>query len=96
MWRCVWPAIILVPFACSAEPAKLFVDCTREELMRAVPELASPQFDPKQAVLDGILQSAGKNLDSSIANFVNVLATEQINELRFCQDMSVAARRDAF
>ncbi len=68
-----------------AQPAqsRAFVECDRDELIRAVPELASMQSDSTQDRLPGRLPPAGENLEGMFARLVDVAATEQIHEMRF-------------
>jgi VWFA-related protein len=96
MARRAWLAIILAPLAYCAAPKKPFIDSTREELVRAVPDLADLQFDVNQDGLEPLLRSAGKILENSLGNLVNISAAEQINELRFDQNMSAVARLETF
>lgn len=96
MARSAWLALVIAPLVCGAASPKPFLDCTREELVRAVPDLEGIQFDADQDGLEPILLASGKSLDNSFANLVNIQAAEQINELRFDQNMSAVARREAF
>jgi VWFA-related protein len=96
MRRAAWLAIAIAVPAYGAAPQKPFVDCAPEELVRAVPELAGLQFDSNQDRLSGLLRVAGENLGSMLAKLVDFSAAEDINELRFEENMTVEARREAF
>jgi hypothetical protein len=50
----------------------LFVDSTRGELIKAVPELSTLDFDSDQSKLDPLLRSTGQRLESTLAKLVNV------------------------
>ena len=91
-----WLAIVLALPAYSAAAQKPFIECSREELTRAVPELAGIQFDSSQERLAGIQKASGEKLRDMLAGLVDVSAAEDINELRFDQDLSVSARRETF
>jgi VWFA-related protein len=89
--------IILGTFATfGATPQKPFVDSTPEELIRAVPDLAGVQFDANQSSLEGLLRATGENLANMFARFADISAAEQINELRFTDDMGGTTRLEAF
>lgn len=77
-------------------PQKPFVDCSEEELVRAVPELAGIAFDANQNGLDGLLHTVGELLDIMLAKFVDVSAAEDIHEMRFEDGMVGLSRREAF
>ena len=79
--------LLLVVTAASAQ--HLYIDATREELARAVPELAALQPASDADKLDRLLRSAAETLNSSLELFVDVSAAEHIDEMRF--DSSVAA-----
>jgi len=81
----LWSLAALCAGPLEAQPtqSKAFVDCDREELIRAVPELASMQFDFTQDRLPGLLARAAENLEGMFARLVDVAATEQIHEMRF-------------
>src|SRR5277367_4561508 len=95
MQRTAWLAMLLALPAYSAAPQKPFGDCTREELIHSVPELAGIQFDSGQDRLDGLLRAAGESLRSLFAKLPNFSAAEDIHELRF-EDMGATARHEAF
>jgi hypothetical protein len=76
-------ALCAAPLEAQAARSSAFVECDREELIRAVPELASMQFDSTQDRLPGLLAPAAENLEGMFARLVDVAATEQIHEMRF-------------
>lgn len=78
----------------SAADTKLFVDANREELVRAVPELAGLQFDSGQDRLDALLASTGDELAGMLDNLVDLSASEQIHEMRFGDGMTESSRRE--
>jgi len=61
----LWSLATLRAAPLEAQPAqsRAFVECDREELIRAVPELASMQFDSTQDRLPGLLAPAAENLE---------------------------------
>ena len=61
----------------------VFVDCSREELIKAAPELSSVQFDSDQSKLEPLLGGTGQQLESMLAKFVNVSIAEDVHEMRF-------------
>jgi VWFA-related protein len=77
-------------------PPKLFVDCSEAELLRALPELASTKFESGQDGLEPLLKTAGAGLDAMLSHFADVVATEQIHEMRLASDMGEASRREGF
>ncbi len=96
MFRVALAGILLAFAAEGADNQKLFVDCNREELAWAVPELAGMQFDFDQGNLDSLLQGAGGNIESMFAKLVDISAAEDVNEMRFEEDVAGESRREAF
>lgn len=96
MPRAAWLTIIFALPALGAAPQKPFVDCTQEELIRAVPELAGIQFDSAPDRLDPLLHTTGENLKNRFAKLVNFSAAEDIHELRFDPNFAATARHEAF
>lgn len=80
------------------EPArtKPFIECNRDEFIRAFPELAGTQFDFNQDRLDGLLGATGEDLADMFAKLMDVTATEQIHEMRFEDGMGEASRRETY
>jgi VWFA-related protein len=76
-------ALRAAPLQVQPAPSKAFVECDRQELIRAVPDLASVQFDSAQDRLPGLLAPAAEDLEGMFARLVDVAATEQIHEMRF-------------
>ncbi len=74
--------IALTACAWSA-PGPGFVDASREELLKAAPELSALQFDSDQSTLDPLLRTAGARLESMLANFISVSFAEDVHEMRF-------------
>jgi VWFA-related protein len=60
-----------------------FVDSSREELIKAAPELSGVQFDSDQSALEPLLAATGQQLESMLAKFVNVSIAEDVHEMRF-------------
>jgi hypothetical protein len=60
-----------------------FVDSSREELIKAVPELSGVQFDSDQSRLEPLLGATGQQLESMPARFVNVSIAEEVHVMRF-------------
>jgi VWFA-related protein len=81
----LWSLVALRAAPLEAQPAqsRAFIECDREELIRAVPELASMQFESTQDRLPGLLAPAAENLEGMFVRLVDVAATEQIHEMRF-------------
>lgn len=73
----------------AASAQHLYIEATREELARAVPELAALQPASDADKLDELLRSAAATLNTSLDLFADVSAAERINEMRF--DGGVAA-----
>jgi len=107
MWRVAFAlcrvAIVLTLAAGLAAPQgaqstanEPFIECGSAELVRAVPELAGIQFDPKQDRLDALLQATGENLESTFANFTGISAAEEIHEMRFADNLVGASRVERF
>jgi VWFA-related protein len=89
--------IVLALGAYSAEaPQKLYIDCNKEELSHAVPELAGIAFDASQDGVDRLLETTGENLENMLAKFVDISAAEDIHEMRFEDGMAESSRREAF
>ena len=76
--------------------SKLLVDCSREELTRAAPELASMQFDDNQDRLDALLRATCEDLAAMFGKLVDVAATEQIHEMRFEDGMREASQKETY
>jgi VWFA-related protein len=76
-------ALCTAPLEAQPVQSRAFVECDREELIRAVPDLAGMQFDSTQDRLAGLLAPAAENLESMFARLVDVAATERIHEMRF-------------
>ena len=90
-------ALVLALVAYGAAAAqKPFIDCNKDELVRAVPELAGIQFDSNQDNLDGLLRATGENLESMFAKLVDISAAEDIHEMRFEDGMAGTSRHEAF
>lgn len=62
---------------------KPFVDCSREELIKAAPELSALQFDADQSKLASLLTAAGRQLEAMLAKLINVSLAEDVHEMRF-------------
>jgi VWFA-related protein len=60
-----------------------FVDLSREELIKAAPELSGVQFDSDQSTLEPLLGATGQQLESMLAKFINVSIAEDVHEMRF-------------
>jgi VWFA-related protein len=90
-------ALVLALVAYGAAAAqKPFIDCNKDELVRAVPELAGIQFDSNQDSLDGLLRATGENLENMFAKLVDISAAEDIHEMRFEDSLGATSRREAF
>ncbi len=88
---------VILAFAVSgAAPQKPFIECTPEELVRQVPELAHLQFDSDQANLHGLLRATGENVETMFAKLVNLSAAEDIHEMRFEESLAGNSRREVF
>lgn len=60
-----------------------FVDSSREELIKAAPDLSGLQFDSDQSTLEPLLGATGQQLESMLARFVNVSIAEDVHVMRF-------------
>lgn len=93
-------ALLLCSLAAGQEsrpaPSKLFVDCSDAELLRAVPELAGMKMESAQDGLEPLLQTAGASLSAMAGHLVDVVATEEIHEMRLASDMVETSRRETF
>jgi VWFA-related protein len=89
-----WLTIVLAAYGAAAQ--KPFIDCNREELVRAVPELADLQFDESQDGLDGLLRATGENLGSMFAKLMDISAAEDIHEMHFEDGMVGISRRETW
>jgi len=87
---------LAAPQGAKSTANKPFIECGSAELVRAVPELAGIQFDPKQDRLDALLQATGENLESTFANFTGISAAEEIHEMRFADNLVGASRVERF
>ncbi|MDR3719125.1 MAG: VWA domain-containing protein [Bryobacteraceae bacterium] len=77
-------------------PAPL-IDSSDEELLQRVPELKGIRFDHGDPLLKATLNSVGSALDSSLENFVDVSAREQIFESRLDSGgVGMDAKREEF
>ncbi len=74
----------------------LYIDATREELARAVPELAALQPASNPEKLDELLRAAAETLDTSLDAFPGVSAAERIQELRFDDGVAASSRVENF
>ena len=93
--RKAWIAAVLALLS-TASAQKPFVDCSREELTRAVPELAGIEFNSSQDRLDALLRATGEELAGMFSRLVDVAATEQIHEMRFEDGMREASQLEAY
>src|ERR1039458_930957 len=59
-------ALRAAPLQAQPAPSEAFVECDRQELIRAVPELASMQFDSAQDRLPGLLAPAAEELGGHV------------------------------
>ncbi len=85
--------------ACWAEatPGKRFIDSDRGELINALPELASLEFDDNQTNLPELLQGLGKIYQQTLDKFVSVSIADEGRELRFSKDTLMwVERRQTF
>ena len=91
-------AFLCAAHAQESEPveSKPFVECNRDELAQAVPELAGMQFDANQERLEGLLAAAGGDLAGMFAKLADLGATEQVHEMRFADGMEEASRQETF
>jgi len=64
-------------------PGQTFVGSSRAELLTAVPELSALEFDSNQSMLDPLLRETGEQVESTLAEFVNVSMAEDVHEMRF-------------
>ena len=76
--------------------SKLFVDCNSDELIHAVPELAGMQFDSNQDRLDSLLAATGQDLADMFRKLVDVVAAEQIHEMRFEDGAGSSSRTETY
>jgi len=95
--------LLILGVQCAAAPpqanatgSKPFIDCGRDELVQAIPELAGIQFETSQDHLDGLLQAAGEKLQGMFAKLVSVSADEEIHEMRFEDTMVETSRSETF
>jgi VWFA-related protein len=92
-----WLTMVLAFAAYGAQALqKPFVDRTKEELVRTIPELADLEFDTNQDNLEGLLQAAGDNIEKLLAKFVDLSAAEDIHEMRFEDNMTGTSVRESF
>jgi len=93
-------ALLTIVLALDASAAdtirKPFIECNKEELLQAVPELTGIKFDPSQDTLDGLLHATGENLAGMFAKFADLSAAEDIHEVRIEDGFAVTSRREAF
>jgi len=99
---CTWiaPALALLgaPAAQKTTPSEIkpLIDCSSEELTRAVPELAGMQFDSNQDRLDARLRATGDDLAGMFGRLVDIAATERIHEMRFEDGMRETGRQETY
>jgi len=79
-----------------AADSKPFIECDRDELLQAVPELTGIQFEASQGRLDGLLQTTGERLSGMFAKLVGISVAEDIHEMRFENSMAETSRRENF
>ncbi len=100
VWISIVPALAALAGAAPQEnqppESKLFVDCSGDELVHAVPELAGMQFDFNQDRLDGLLAATGQDLADTFRKLVDVAAAEQIHEMRFEDGAGSSSRRETY
>jgi VWFA-related protein len=76
---------------------KPFVDCNREELIQAAPEMSALEFASSQEALEPLLETFGQRLKEMLAAFVNVSIGEDVHEMRFDRaNLMWAERREKF
>src|ERR1700690_3992814 len=63
---CAWTAALALVGTAAAQNTKPLVDCSREELTRAVPELAGMQFDSNQNPLGAPPPGTGGDLGGQV------------------------------
>jgi VWFA-related protein len=76
-------ATIALAACARAAPDRPFVDSNRTELIKAVPELSTLEFDSDQSTLDPLLRATGQQLESMLARFINASIAEDVHEMRF-------------
>jgi hypothetical protein len=97
-----WLIAVVSLYADGAADQKPFVECNRDELVRAIPDLANIRFGPYQAGLDDqagldwILNDAGRYLEGMLPKAVDISAAEDIHEMRFAWGVDGTSRREAF
>jgi VWFA-related protein len=77
-------------------PPKPFVDSSKEELIRAAPELTGLQFDANQDGLSALLDATGENAARMFAKLLDLSAAEDIHEVRLEEGFAVISRREGF
>jgi hypothetical protein len=75
-----------------ASAQHLYIEATREELARAVPELASLQPASEADKLDEVLRAAAETLNNSLDLLADVSAAERINEMRLDGGVAMSGR----
>lgn len=83
MMRLLIAGMILTACCATAAPVPPFVDCSRAQLIQAVPELSNLEFAADQSSRDPLLRAAGEQLEAMFAKFVNVSFAEDVHEMRF-------------
>ena len=76
-------ATIALAACARAAPDRPFVDSNRTELIKAVPELSTLEFDSAQSTLEPLLRATGQQLESMLARFINASIAEDVHEMRF-------------
>jgi VWFA-related protein len=90
-------ATIALPALQGAALQPSFVDSSREELIKAAPELSRVQFDSDQSTLEQLLVVTGHQLESMLAKLINLSIAEDVHEMRFdSKPLLWKDRRDKF
>src|SRR5579862_8277358 len=83
MMRLLIAGMVLTACCATAAPVPPFVDCSRAQLIHAVPELSNLEFAADQSSREPLLRAAGEQLEAMFAKFVNVSFAEEVHEMRF-------------
>ena len=63
--------------------AQTFIESSRADLVKAVPELSAIEFDSDQSKLEPLQRAAGTALDEMLGGLIDVSMAEDVHEMRY-------------
>ena len=85
-----------VTLSATSSAQALFVDMSREDLVRAVPELSNIQFDSNRMPPETLLRSTGAALADMFGRFAHADVLEAVEDVRFESVLAETSRREQY